>query len=373
MKQDARLEKLTENIFDYSLKVEEGECFLVWCCEGSQYLLKNLAVEAVKRGITLIYTLQEEYVIQAFLSTLPSNSDRAQAAVNLVIDGLENQLKQVDGIIIIRGKELRNPFEGVLPDNVILWQRGIGKLFAISINTKKWVVLDWPTQLQADKAGMTYNQFYDYVMRVSGIDYAALHKAALPLKELLDKTDKVQIFGRGTNLTFSKKGINTIIGTAENSYIDGEVYTAPVRESLEGYLTYNIATNYLGHDFEGVRFVFSKGKIVEASCEKGSVEMLNRILDTDDGARYIGEFALGINPEVTVPMNDIHYDEKINASFHLTPGQCYDTAPNGNTSSVHWDLVCLQTPEMGGGEIWCDGRLIRKNGKFVIPELEPLG
>jgi aminopeptidase len=96
------------------------------------------------------------------------------------------------------------------------------------------------------------------------------------------------------------------------------------------------------------------------------------MLDTDEGARYLGEFALGMNPRITRPMKDTLYDEKIMGSLHLTPGRAYEDADNGNRSSVHWDLVLIQTPEWGGGEIWFDGVLVRKDGRFVLPELQGL-
>ena len=193
-----------------------------------------------------------------------------------------------------------------------------------------------------------------------------------PLKKLLEKTDRVFIKGEGTDLRFSIKGINVIMGTAENSYIDGEVYTAPVRDSLGGKITYTIPSLYMGQTFEKISFEFEKGRIVKAECEKGDVEALNNILDTDEGSRYIGEFALGINPLVTKPMNDIHYDEKMITSFHLTPGNSYKDAPNGNNSAIHWDLVCDQSPEFGGGEIWFDDVLIKKDGKFLGEDLQDL-
>ena len=112
------------------------------------------------------------------------------------------------------------------------------------------------------------------------------------------------------------------------------------------------------------------GKIVKATAN--DTERINKVFDTDEGARYVGEFAIGINPYILKPMNDILFDEKIMGSIHFTPGNCYDNAYNGNHSAIHWDLVMIQTPEYGGGEIWFDDVLIRKDGRFVIPELQGL-
>ena len=152
---------------------------------------------------------------------------------------------------------------------------------------------------------------------------------------------------------------------------DGEVYTAPVKDSINGTLTYNTPAVFQGFTFENISFRFENGKIVEATAN--DTERINEVLNTDEGARYIGEFAIGVNPYILKPMKDTLFDEKIMGSFHFTPGNCYEEeAPNGNSSAIHWDLVCIQTPEYGGGEIYFDDVLIRKDGRFVVKELECL-
>ena len=138
-------------------------------------------------------------------------------------------------------------------------------------------------------------------------------------------------------------------------------------------IAFNTPTVYQGVSFNGVRLVFKKGRVVEASSEsQAATRRLDEILDADAGARFTGEFALGFNPYILEPMRDILFDEKIAGSFHLTPGQAYDEADNGNRSQVHWDLVCIQRPEYGGGSIYFDGKLIRKDGLFVPKALQKL-
>ncbi|SYX85133.1 Aminopeptidase (fragment) [Paenibacillus alvei] len=190
------------------------------------------------------------------------------------------------------------------------------------------------------------------------------------LKELMEKTDRVKIQGPGTELAFSIRDIPVILCAGVNNIPDGEVYTAPVRNSMNGVITFNIPSPYQGFTFENVRLEFKDGKIIHATAN--NTERLNNILDADEGARYIGEFAIGVNPAIREPMQDILFDEKIEGSFHFTPGRCYDDASNGNESAIHWDMVMIQRSEYGGGEIWFDDRLIRKDGRFVIPELEKL-
>jgi len=142
-----------------------------------------------------------------------------------------------------------------------------------------------------------------------------------------------------------------------------------VRDSVNGTITYNTPSLYQGTVYNNISLTFEKGRIVKATCA-GDDEKLNKIFDSDEGARYVGEFALGVNPFILHPMKDTLFDEKIAGSFHFTPGQCYDEAPNGNQSTIHWDLVQIQRPDYSGGEIWFDGKLIRKDGVFTDKKLE---
>jgi aminopeptidase len=180
----------------------------------------------------------------------------------------------------------------------------------------------------------------------------------------------VRLAAGGSDRTFSIKDIPAIKCAGKMNSPDGEVFTAPVRDSVNGVITYNTPSLYQGYTYENICLHFENGKIVEATAN--NTEKINKVFDTDAGARYVGEFAIGVNPFILTPMKDILFDEKIMGSIHFTPGRCYDEAPNGNSSAIHWDLVLIQTPEYGGGEIWFDDVLIRKDGRFVLPELEPL-
>ncbi len=197
-----------------------------------------------------------------------------------------------------------------------------------------------------------------------------MSRAMDPLVALMERTDKVHLKGPGTDLTFSIKGMNAIKCDGERNIPDGEVYTAPIRDSINGTLSYNTPSLVAGFRFENIRFTFEHGKIVDAVAN--DTQRINQYLDTDEGGRYIGEFSLGVNPNIHTPMCDTLFDEKIAGSIHFTPGNAYDEADNGNRSAIHWDLVLIQTPEYGGGEIYFDDVLIRKDGRFVIPELEGL-
>jgi aminopeptidase len=232
------------------------------------------------------------------------------------------------------------------------------------------VILRYPNASFAQQAGMSTDAFEDFFFDVCTLDYRKMEAAMQPLKKLMGQTDKVRITGPGTNLQFSIKGIPIIGCSGTHNIPDGEVFTAPVRHSVNGFIQFNTPTIYQGVTFSEVFLRFENGKIIEARADK--TEKLNEIFDTDEGARYVGEFALGFNPYITKPMLDILFDEKIAGSFHFTPGQAYEVADNGNRSNIHWDMVMRQTPDQGGGEIYFDNKLIRQNGLFVLDELKGL-
>jgi aminopeptidase len=238
------------------------------------------------------------------------------------------------------------------------------------VNHTKWVVCRWPTSAMAQQAGMSTEAFEDFYFRVCTLDYSRLAQALEPLNKRMSATDKVHIKGPGTDLTFSIKGQTCIPCSGEHNIPDGEIFTSPIRDSVQGHISYNTPTIYRGASFDNIRLEFRDGKIIKADANK--TVLINKILDSDEGARYIGEFALGVNPHITEPMRDILFDEKIAGSFHFTPGQAYEKADNGNRSQVHWDMVCIQRAEYGGGEIWFDDDLIRKDGKFLPEDLSPL-
>ena len=242
---------------------------------------------------------------------------------------------------------------------------------AIRINKKRWVLLNYPSRLDAFKANMKTEKFMDFSLNAMNIDYSKMYDDVKPLKELMEKTKNVRIIGPDTDITFSINKMPSIPCCGKYNIPDGEIYTAPEKYSVNGIITYNTKSPYQGYVFENVSLKFKDGKIIEATASSNN-EKLNEIFDTDEGARYIGEFAIGLNPAIKNPMGDILFDEKIIGSIHFTPGQAYYDAYNGNDSSIHWDLVLIQRKEYGGGEIYFDHQLIRKDGLFVLPELKHL-
>ncbi|MGE5597935.1 MAG: aminopeptidase, partial [Bacteroidota bacterium] len=240
----------------------------------------------------------------------------------------------------------------------------------VRIPHTKWCVLRYPTPALAQLAEMSLESFTDFYYRVSCLDYARMSRAMDRLVEVMSRTDRVRIIGPGTDLSFSIKGIPIVKCAGEMNIPDGEVFTAPVRDSVQGRIAFNVPAEELGFTFTQIVFEFEHGRIVRATAN--DTARLNELLDTDEGARYIGEFSLGVNPYIEKPMKDALFDEKIRGSFHLTPGNAYKEADNGNRSAIHWDLVNIQTPAYGGGEVYFDGELVRKDGLFVAKGLEVL-
>ena len=280
-------------------------------------------------------------------------------------------MKQMDCYIAVRGSHNICETSDVPPEKMKMVMATLRPFQNERVNNTRWCVLRWPTSSMAQQAGMSTEAFEDFYFRVCLLDYAALLPAMKALKKLMDKAKEVHITGPGTDLKFSLKGLKAIACGGGHNIPDGECFSAPVKDSVNGVVSYNAPTIYQGIAFDNVKLEFKDGKIVKATANNTAA--INKILDSDEGARYIGEFAIGFNREIREPMRDILFDEKIAGSFHFTPGQAYEgVADNGNRSQVHWDLVCIQRPDYGGGEIRFDGKLIRKNGKFVVPELKAL-
>jgi aminopeptidase len=296
----------------------------------------------------------------------------SDAQMNLIAETEAHRMKNVNAYVGLRGSPNIAELSDVPEEGHKRYQETVWKKVHIGIRVPKtrWVVLRWPNAAMAQQANRSTDAFEDFYFDVCTMDYARMGAAMKPLKDRMEATDQVKIVGPGTELTFSIKGISAIPCDGKLNIPDGEVFTAPVRDSINGTLQYNARTIYRGTIHDNVRFEFADGKIVKATSS--NTKELNKVLDSDEGARYIGEFAIGLNPYVTEPMLDILFDEKICGSFHFTPGGAYDEANNGNKSGVHWDIVCLQDPEHGGGEIWFDGQLIRKDGLFVVDDLKPL-
>jgi aminopeptidase len=363
---DPNLTKLADVLVNYSVKAKPGENILIEAYGIDAVLVRELVKKVHQAGAHPFVNLRDHTILRQLVM------EGTEAQMKTWADYDSHQMKQMQGYIGVRGGANINEMSDVPADRLKLYNSlyYFPVHFDIRVKETRWVVLRYPSPSMAQLASMSTEAFENFYFDVCTMDYSKMSKAMDALKELMDRTDKVQLKGPGTDLTFSIKGIGSIKCDGELNIPDGEVYSAPVRDSVNGVLTYNTPTSHDGFTFENIRFEFENGKIVKATAN--DTARINDILDADEGARYIGEFAIGVNPYIQYPMKDTLFDEKIDGSFHFTPGNCYDDAFNGNKSSLHWDIVCIQRPDYGGGEIWFDDKLIRKDGRFVLPELEQL-
>ncbi len=365
---DVRVDKLAEVLIEHSCRLEPGEKILIEAFDlPDPELVCALVETAAARGACPLVSLKDNRVLR----TLYRHATEEQ--MRLIGELERARMERVDAYIGIRGAWNSNEFADVPHQQMQLYQRLWWQPVHIEVRVPKtkWVVLRYPTPSMAQAAQMSTEQFEDFFFDVCTVDYARMAEALEPLKRRMEAANCVRIVGPDTELEFSIKGIPVVPCAGRRNIPDGEIFTAPVKDSVNGVVTFNTPALYQGVVFEGVRLEFKDGRIVDATASRHA-ERLKAILDTDDGARYVGEWALGCNNRIRRPMLDTLFDEKIGGSFHLTPGNSYEEADNGNRSAVHWDLVQIQTPEWGGGEIWFDGELIRKDGRFVPADLQAL-
>ena len=364
---DIRIEKLASNLLSHSINLQKGE----------KILIEIIGMDAIPLGKELIRQAENIGAIPFF------NIIDYEIIREILINGTEEQMqiyakhdlqrmKDMDAYIGVRASTNTAELNGISTEKMEMYNKyyTMPVHFEERVKHTKWCILRYPNASMAQMSNMNTESFEDYYFNVCTLDYDKMSKAMDPLVNLMNKTKNVHIIGEGTDLTFSIEGIPAEKYMGTFNIPDGEVATAPVKNSVNGYITYNTETRYNGILFNNIRFEFKDGKIVKAISNK--TKELNEILDTDEGSRYIGEFALGLNPYIEKPIGDTLFDEKIKGSFHFTPGDSLEESDNGNRSSIHWDIVNIQTPEYGGGEIWFDDVLVRKNGIFVLDELKPL-
>lgn len=369
---DPRFDTLARLMLSHSLRIKPGEAFNITADARAIPLVKAILRQARDAGVFAHVDLTDQEITRYLLDLVqPEDGGHSQTWLDRKAAWNIQKFDSLMGEIVIRAYANDQELSAIAPD-VRRLEAACAKPFRdLVINHRRWVLFEYPTAAQAQRAGMAFDDYFDFVLAVSCVDYAKMQRDVEPLAERMRKANHVRITGPGTDLRFSIDNIPVIPCCGEYNIPDGECFTAPVRDSVEGVIQYNTPSIYWGTSFSNIRFEFHQGKIVSATADQHT-EKLNQILDSDPGARFVGEFSLAFNPLIRKPFCNTLFDEKIAGSFHFTPGSCYDEAPNGNESTVHWDLVCIQRPEYGGGEIWFDGELIRKDGLFVPENLQTL-
>jgi len=361
---DPRYVKLAKLLVEYSTELKRGDRILFDMIDVPDEFSIELIRAARRAGALPIVEARHTRLNRELLR------DTNQEHAALIRDLELFRMKKVQAYVAVRGSSNANENADVPSDRMGLYSRVTRPVLNHRVNKTRWCVLRWPSPSMAQSAGMSTEAFENLYFDVCTLDYRKMARAMVPLERRMKKADRVQIKAPGTDLNFSIKGIGAKMCKGDRNIPDGEVFSCPVKTSLQGRIQFNTPTLYSGTRFENVALEFKNGKVVKATSN--NTKRLNEILDTDPGARYTGEFSLGFNPYILNPMCDILFDEKIAGSLHLTPGQAYEECDNGNRSAVHWDMVLIQRPEWGGGEVWFDGELIRKNGLFLPKDLKPL-
>lgn len=362
---DPRITQLAEMLCTHSTRLTPEDRLLVHAFDIPEEAVAEVVRIAQTKGAKVAVRLESSRVRRQLMMGMDESGARMHAAIE------KFEMEQMTAYIALRGSHNYAEQSDVPEATMKMWSREYTQpvVFGVRVPKTKWVALRWPTPGMAQQANMSTAAFEQFYFDVCTLDYAKMARACAPLADLMNRTDQVRVTGPGTDFSFSIKGIGAVPCTGEYNVPDGECFTAPVRDSVNGTVQFNTVSLYQGTEYKDIRYVIRNGRIEEASAGSNT-EKINQILDSDEGARYFGEFAIGFNPYILEPMKDTLFDEKIAGSFHFTPGNAYDPpGGNGNKSSIHWDTVLIQRPEYGGGEIWFDGRLVRKDGLFVLPEL----
>ncbi len=368
---DPRDRTLAQILINHSTQAGEGDLVFVECV-GKDTLDLGRAVieEAIRNGAAPHLQYAESDINRHIISNGSDLIFRRMAQFEL------KQMQDASVYIGIRGTGNAFELNGVPKDRLKAYTEIVATPVHLEERVKRtrWCILRYPNPSMAQMAGRSTEDFANFYYNVCCLDYPAMARACKPLTQLLTDSKTVRIKGPGlTDLSFSIEGINGIPCTGNMNIPDGECFTAPVRDSINGSVQFNTPTIHDGESYNNILLYFENGKVVNAEASTDAqTAALNKAVDIDAGARYAGEFSFAFNPFILEPMGDILFDEKISGSFHIALGQCYDEAPNGNKSSIHWDLVCIQRPEYGGGEIWLDDVLVRKDGLFVIDALKGL-
>ncbi len=366
---DPRWEALADILINHSTRLAGGETLLVECFDLEDDTLPRLLIQkATRKGAHALVETKNARIVRQLVRNATEPQMRLWGETELY------RMRQVQAYIGLRGAKNINEMADVPQDKLGLYNTHLVKPvhFEQRVKHTRWCVLRLPNASMAQQAGMSTEAFEDFYFDVCNLDYPKLARAMKPLAERMEAAKQVRITGPETDLSFSIDGIPVVSCAGEMNIPDGEVFTCPVRDSVNGVVKFNTPTIYQGSSFDGVKLEFRDGKIIAADCDCGDKTKLEAIFNSDEGARYIGEWSIGCNPRILNPMRDILFDEKIAGSFHLTPGNAYDEADNGNRSRIHWDLVQIQRTECGGGRIEFDGEPIRIDGKFVPTELQAL-
>lgn len=361
--------KLAEIFLHHSLRVKPKEKVLIICSETAGLnLVKAVFIETLKIGAYPLVDLEEiDYELnRSFTGGLRYQFFRLanQWQLNYLPEEIiEAKINWADAFVRISSTLNSADLAQIEPKKLTDRQKLVMPYFEKIIDKNRWVLTWVPTPSFAQKAGLSFDWLEDFYYRSCLVDYKDMEKRLKSLEKVMDKGEIVRIIGRNTNLTFSIKGRLAQACFGERNIPDGEVFIAPLHQTLNGKIYFDLPTTALGNDVSGIYFEFRKGKVINAKAEIGQ-KALEAMLATDEGAQYIGEFSFGANYAIDRPLKDPLFDEKIGGTIHLALGRAYREKRGGGTnqSAIHWDLV--KDMRLTGSQVTIDGKTILKDGRL---------
>ena len=366
---DPRLMKLAELLVVYSVAIKHGDKVLINGSSIAGPLLNEVYAAVLRAGghpLMLVSLPDIDDVMYRYAS-----EDQLKFMPPPLMLGIETY----DASISVSGTTNTKNLSNVDPAKVVTRSQGRREMLDVFMKRAASGALRWtgtlfPTHAYAQDAEMSLRDYEDFVFRACMPDmedpigyWQSFSRWQQKIVDWLKGKKAIRVSGKGTSLTLSIADRSFISCDGHHNMPDGEVFTGPEENSVNGYITFSYPAIYQGREVTGVRLEFQDGKIITASAEKNE-SFLQQILDTDEGSRYVGEFAIGTNEGIRQFTREILFDEKIGGTIHMAMGAGYPETGSRNHSSIHWDMIC---DLRDGGEIWVDDELLHKDGRFVIP------
>ncbi|MCL4873421.1 aminopeptidase [bacterium] len=354
---DPRVKRLASILVNHSLGVKKNDTVLI---SSSTELAKPLVLEVfrevLKAGGHPTTSIGFEETSNIFFDTATKEQVAFFPKTKLF------EAKNIDCFVNIRASANKKALSNVDARTVGERSKVLRPISEEIVNRKRWILCNFPTNGLAQEADMSLEEYEDFVYSATNIDWNKVRQKEMKLKAALDRAKEVRIVGKDTDLKIGIAGRKSIPCYGERNMPDGEVFLSPQEDSAEGYIYYEMPAIYQGREVTGIRLRFKGGKVVEASADKNE-DFLIAMLDTDKGARFLGELGVGVNYGIQKFTKDILFDEKIGGTVHLAVGRSYEEAGGKNISAIHWDMI---KDLRKGGAIYLDGKAIQKNGKFLI-------
>lgn len=350
-------DELAKILVSYSTKVRPGERVLITMMEVDTFpLARAVYSQVIKAGGLPYVEFQSAYLERDLL--LHGNQEQLDWVTEPSARGME----WADVYIGLRGN--RNPYEfsGIQAGKIKAHRRALGHISAMRNELTRWVLVRVPNESLAQQAEMSLDEMMDFFFSATLKDWQQEANRYRELQVIFERAEQVHITGRGTDLTFSTRGRKYEVGDGTLNMPDGEIYTSPVDDSVNGVIAFDFPGVYSGQRVTGISLGFSKGHLVKATAE-GNQELLDQLLSMDEGARRVGEFGVGTNFGIQRFCYDILYDEKIGGTIHLALGRAYAECGGVNQSALHWDLIKDLRKE---GAVSLDGIKVLENGKFLV-------